>query len=172
MALTTSPLQYTFSYQDAVEVLRLVRENESLDRFELQVGDLRISVDRRDCDAAVALPLASLGETARPAPITASVAEAAPIVAPALATAPDGAITVTAPMLGIFYRAASLGAAPFVEVGDAVKAGDSIGLIEVMKLFTTVVAECAGRIARIDAPDAALVEYGQTLMLIELSNDA
>jgi acetyl-CoA carboxylase biotin carboxyl carrier protein len=173
MALTTSPLQYTFSYQDAVEVLRLMRENEGLSHFELEIGDLRISVDRRGGEAAVLAPLASRVETARlPPAAVSSAVEAAAAAAPGSAAAPDNAIVVTAPMLGIFYCAPSPGAAPFVQVGDSVKAGDSIGLIEVMKLFTTVIAECDGRIARIDALDGGLVEHGQTLMLIEPSHHA
>ena len=70
-------------------------------------------------------------------------------------------------MVGTFYRAPSPNAAPFVEVGSAVRKGDPLCLIEVMKLFTTIAAEHEGRIVQIGAENTELVEYGRMLFVIE-----
>ena len=70
---------------------------------------------------------------------------------------------ITAPNLGTFYRAPKPGAAPYVEVGSSFAIGDELCLIEVMKLFTSVRAEQAGRLLAILAEDGAMVEAGQPL---------
>lgn len=168
------PMSYSFTYQDAVEVLRLIRESESVTSFELEFGDIKLSIDR----TASAPARQAMAPVAAAAPETLTAAPAAsPAPArsdgPAMATAAaeaDGLHRIVAPMLGIFFRSPSAGEPPFVKEGDQVKAGDTVGLIEVMKLFTPVVAECAGRVVRIEAADAMLVEHGQTLLLIERSS--
>jgi len=76
-------------------------------------------------------------------------------------------IEVRAPMLGVFYRSPEPGAPPFVQVGQTVAAKDTIGLIEVMKLFNQVPAGVHGRIVDIRVQDAAFVEHGQVLIVIE-----
>jgi len=171
---TQEPLLYSLTYQDAAEILRLVRENESVTRFELEFGDIKISVDRETATPA-ARRAAPVAVTAHEPSIAATTPAhvPAPAHAPAAASAEDpGLHRIAAPMLGIFFRSPSVGAPPFVKEGDRIKAGDTVGLIEVMKLFTPVVAECAGRVVRIDAADATLVEHGQTLLLIEPYSDA
>lgn len=79
----------------------------------------------------------------------------------------EGLVAVRSPILGIFYRAPKPGAPPFVEVGSEVGAEDTVCLIEVMKLFNTVAAGVAGRIARVCADNGSMVEYGQVLFLVE-----
>jgi len=79
----------------------------------------------------------------------------------------EGLVAVRSPILGIFYRAPKPGAPPFVEVDTRVGAQDTVCLIEVMKLFNTVAAGTAGRIARVCAENASMVEYDQVLFLIE-----
>jgi len=79
----------------------------------------------------------------------------------------DGLIPIKAPLLGIFYRSPKPGAPPFVEVGDDVTEDDTVCLIEVMKLFNTVKAEVKGRIVKISAENNQMVEYNQTLYLID-----
>jgi acetyl-CoA carboxylase biotin carboxyl carrier protein len=81
--------------------------------------------------------------------------------------APPNWVAVKAPNLGTFYRAPKPGAAPFVEVGQAVEASTEVCLLEVMKLFTTVVAGAKGIVRRVCVSDAALVEFDQTLFYIE-----
>ncbi|WP_237714086.1 acetyl-CoA carboxylase biotin carboxyl carrier protein [Novosphingobium sp. Rr 2-17] len=89
--------------------------------------------------------------------------------APAAASAsalPENAIIVTAPNLGTFYRAPKPGAANYVEVGSTVSAGDELCLIEVMKLFTALRAETAGRVHAVLVEDGAMVEGGQPLFAL------
>lgn len=120
----------------------------------------------------------SLVTAARAAPVPAQAVPAPPAVAPSAAPAPsapapavssgvpDGAVVIAAPNLGTFYRAPKPGAAPYVEIGGRVAAGDEICLIEVMKLFTSVTAGQAGTIVAILAEDGAMVEAGQPLFAL------
>lgn len=94
-----------------------------------------------------------------------SAAPVAPLTTP-VADLPAGAQIVTAPNLGTFYRAPKPGSAPYVEIGDAVTAGDELCLIEVMKLFTAVRADAAGRLHGVLAEDGSMVEAGQPLFAL------
>ncbi len=76
---------------------------------------------------------------------------------------------ITAPMVGTFYRAANPDAPPFVEEGDEVEPGQTVCIIEAMKLFNEIQAEVRGRIARVLAENGTPVEYGQPLFLIDPS---
>ena len=80
---------------------------------------------------------------------------------------PDHWMAISAPMVGTFYRSPKPGEPTFVDVGDVVAVGDTVGLVEVMKLFTELKTEVAGKVARVDADDTALVEFGQPLIWIE-----
>jgi acetyl-CoA carboxylase biotin carboxyl carrier protein len=75
---------------------------------------------------------------------------------------------VCAPLVGTFYRAREPGARPFVEVGDEVRPGQQVAVIEAMKLMNDVEVDVAGRVVAILVPDAAPVEYGQQLLLLQL----
>jgi acetyl-CoA carboxylase biotin carboxyl carrier protein len=148
------------SYDEINEIFKIIDES-SCDEFVLETGDIRLVVRRRG----------AAGPTIEPSPSAASVSE--PAAAPAQVVsktvgkrAAPAANMVTAPMVGTFYRSPSPGAPPFVEVGGKVKAGDPIGIIEVMKLFTTIHAEWNGSVAEIGAENATLVEYGQMLFVI------
>ena len=89
----------------------------------------------------------------------------APAVAPAIPTEPTGHI-VKSPMVGTFYRSSAPGSAPFVEVGTAVKLGDTICIIEAMKLLNEIDADAAGVITQILVENGQPVEYGQPLFVI------
>ena len=99
-------------------------------------------------------------------PAAAPAAAPAAVPGPAPAAADDGSLAVAAPSLGSFYRAPKPGAPPFTRIGAHVAAGDDLCLIEVMKLFTSVKAPCAGEVAAILASDGDLVEHGQILFRI------
>lgn len=109
---------------------------------------------------AVAAPVA-----AAPVPVAASAPAAAPAASPitAVGDLPANAVIIRAPNLGTFYRAPKPGAAPYVEIGGTIAVGDELCLIEVMKLFTSVRAEQAGKIHAILAEDGAMVEADQPL---------
>lgn len=102
---------------------------------------------------------------AAPAPAAAPVAAAAapvPVVAE-----PEVGHTVKSPMVGTFYRASAPGAKSFVEVGDVVKEGDTICIIEAMKILNEIEADKSGTISRILCENGQAVEYGQALFIIE-----
>ena len=115
-------------------------------------------------------------QLAAPAPVTAPAAIAAP-AAPAPAAAPgapaaapvvdDKYDAIPSPIVGTFYRKPSPDAAPFCEVGDIVEAGQVLCLVEAMKLFNEIEAEFKCKIVEIVKDDAAPVEYGETLFLVE-----
>ena len=100
------------------------------------------------------------------APVAAAPAVAAPAAAPAEAPAPSGHL-VKSPMVGTFYRSSSPGAAAFVEVGSQVKAGDTICIIEAMKILNEIEADKAGTVTQILGENGQAVEYGQPLFVIE-----
>lgn len=91
---------------------------------------------------------------------------AAPPPAPKSAASPT-AVALQSPMVGVFYRSASPDDPPFVSVGDVVKVGQAIGLIEAMKVYSEVPAEVAGRVIDIPAQTGKLVQQDQTLILVE-----
>ncbi|AYR20446.1 acetyl-CoA carboxylase biotin carboxyl carrier protein [Alcaligenes faecalis] len=95
----------------------------------------------------------------------AQVVAPAPGAAPAAPAAPEGH-AVKAPMVGTFYRAPSPGAAPFVEVGQTVKEGEPLCIIEAMKLLNEIEADKSGVIKEILVENGGPVEYGQTLFVI------
>jgi acetyl-CoA carboxylase biotin carboxyl carrier protein len=81
----------------------------------------------------------------------------------------DGSVLIRSPMVGIFYRAPDPDSPPYVEVGQIVEPGDTIGLVEVMKMYTAIHAETHGRVAEILAEDALRVDRGQPLVRVESS---
>jgi acetyl-CoA carboxylase biotin carboxyl carrier protein len=98
-----------------------------------------------------------------PVPATAPVAEA---IAPAAAPVETGHI-VKSPMVGTFYRSASPGAKMFVEVGDTVKQGETVCIIEAMKILNEIEADKSGVVTQILCENGQAVEYGQPLFVIE-----
>ena len=103
---------------------------------------------------------------AAPAPVAMPAAAPAESAAPAPEAAPAGH-TVKSPMVGTFYRSSSPGAKPFVEVGDAVKEGDTICIIEAMKILNEIEADKSGTVKQMLCENGQAVEYGQPLFIIE-----
>jgi len=158
----------SLTYDEIAEIIKLI-DSSSCDELVVETGDIKLVVRRNGTSAGATAEYVERGS----APVTVSPAAprkaraAAPKVAAADAAA--GQIEVAAPMVGTFYRAPSPEAKAFVDVGDVVGVGDALCLIEVMKLFTTINAEVAGRIVQIGAENGELVEYGRTLFVIEPS---
>jgi len=106
------------------------------------------------------------------APVTQPVATAPAPVAAAPASTPaqpvaDNRKTITSPMVGTFYAAPSPDAAPFVKVGDTIKEGDTVCIVEAMKLMNQIDAEVSGKIVEICVENGQPVEFGQILMYVE-----
>jgi len=102
------------------------------------------------------------------APAPPPTVAAAPVVE-LVAAAPDVAPvhTVKSPMVGTFYRSASPGAASFVEIGSVVKEGDTLCIIEAMKILNEIESDKSGRVAKILCENGQAVEYGQPMFIIE-----
>lgn len=103
----------------------------------------------------------------QPAPVM--VATAAPPAAATIAEVPpvETSHAVKSPMVGTFYRSASPGAKPFVEIGDIVKLGETICIIEAMKILNEIEADKTGTVSKILCQNGQAVEYGQSLFLID-----
>jgi acetyl-CoA carboxylase biotin carboxyl carrier protein len=101
-------------------------------------------------------------EMAAAAAATAATAAAAADAPPE----PEGKV-IKSPMVGTFYRAASPGAKPFVEVGDAIKEGQPVCIIEAMKIMNEIEADCSGKIVRMLCDNGQAVEFGQPLYIVE-----
>ncbi|MFM9006161.1 MAG: acetyl-CoA carboxylase biotin carboxyl carrier protein, partial [Flavobacteriales bacterium] len=112
----------------------------------------------------VAMPAAAPVAIPAAAPVAAAPAPAA---APAAAEPKGNTIEVRSPMIGTFYRSPSPDKPAFIEVGQTIKAGDTVCVIEAMKLFNEIEAEVSGTIVKVLANDSTPVEYDQPLFLVE-----
>ncbi|MDE2293537.1 MAG: acetyl-CoA carboxylase biotin carboxyl carrier protein [Elusimicrobia bacterium] len=154
-------------------------ELKELYKFMTEGGLQVLEVDRKDLrvrlvrKAAATVPVAVpvyAGPAAGAAPAPAAPAAGAP-AAPAAAPggAPANVGVVKAPMMGVFYRAATPSSPPFAKEGDVVKAGDVICLIEAMKVFNDVKAEFPGKIVKVMLDNGKPVKVGQDLFWLERS---
>jgi len=132
------------------EVVQIVQET-GVGEVTIEEDGMRVSVRRsQDAVPAAAWPLATAEEP--------SAAEPAPA---------NGLLTVESPMIGVFYRAPEPGAPPFVEVGETVAAGQTLCMLEAMKLFNELKAESPGIVRAIHAENGQPVEFGQLLFELE-----
>ena len=131
--------------------------------LEITEGEDRVRIVNRP-----GTPVAQTVTVAAPAVLPAAVAQpAAPAAAPAAPEPQANSRSITSPMVGTFYRAPSPGAAPFVEVGDTVKKGQVIGIIEAMKLLNEVEADQDGVVTGFAVENGQPVEFGQPLLILE-----
>jgi len=156
---------------DLRKVKKLIEllEESNLSELEIKEGEEVVRLSRFPTAGAVAPQM-----IAAPAPVM-----AAPVAAPAPAAAPAAGATpantesglpagtvVRSPMVGTFYAASSPGAEPFVKVGQQVKVGDPLGVIEAMKMFNQIEAEVAGTVLAIAAENGQAVEFDEPLFVI------
>ncbi|WP_369298781.1 acetyl-CoA carboxylase biotin carboxyl carrier protein [uncultured Neglectibacter sp.] len=141
------------------ELARVMREND-LTALEVQEGDAAIKLERKQEIAAAlaaAMPAQRASSPFAPAGTTPIGTEPAPKA--------EGTV-VASPTVGVFYAAASPDSKPFVEVGDKVKKGDILCIIEAMKLMNEIPAEIDGTVAEVCAINGQVVEYDQPLFRI------
>jgi oxaloacetate decarboxylase (Na+ extruding) subunit alpha len=138
------------------EVVRIVQESGVAELTIEEEDGLRVSVRRTD-EAAARGPVAD-----QAAPFALDEAEAAPVEPPS-----DGLVRIESPMVGTFYRAPQPGAPPFVDVGEPVGAGQTLCILEAMKLMNEVKAELDGIVRSIHVENAQPVEFGQLLFELE-----
>ena len=139
-------------------------ESSGIAELEIEEGEERVRITRAvaasPAASTVVLPAASL-------PVPAQVS-AAPVLAaaPPVSAAEAEGHQVKSPMVGTFYRAASPGAKPFVEVGDSVQVGDTLCIIEAMKLMNEIESDKSGVVKAILVENGQPVEFGQPLFVI------
>ena len=142
------------------KLIDLVQES-GIAELEITEGEEKVKIVKGGVVSVSAAPIMAM-------PAAAPVA-AAPAAAPAAAEAPDAGQeghVVKAPMVGTFYRSPSPDAKVFVEVGQAVKEGDTICIIEAMKLMNEIEADASGVVKAILVENGQPVEYGQPLLIL------
>ncbi len=145
-----------------------VMEDRGLTRVRVEEPDgTAVELERASVAQPVAVPMPMPGAVAAQvaAPTVAPAAPEPAAQAPAAAPEPKGT-EVTAPMVGVFYAAPAPGDEPFVHVGSKVKAGETLCIIEAMKVLNEVTAEADGEVLEICVADGDLVEFGSCLMRI------
>ncbi|MBS1582198.1 MAG: acetyl-CoA carboxylase biotin carboxyl carrier protein [Bacteroidetes bacterium] len=153
---------------------------QDLIKFVAKSGVSEVEIEQKDFKITIKTPAGTKKEVqviAAPAPAylpppapMAPQPAAAPVpAAPAAPAAEAKYITVKAPMIGTFYRAAGPGKPVFVNVGDEIKPGKTICIIEAMKLFNEIESEVSGKIVKVLVDDAKPVEYDQPLFLVDPS---
>jgi acetyl-CoA carboxylase biotin carboxyl carrier protein len=158
-----------FSLDDVKKLVQLV-EKSDVTHIEWEKGTEKVVIKRGGA-APVAAP-ATIQAIAHPAPVAAPIAPLAP-VAPAPAApkadakpADKPGVVVTSPFVGTFYRAPSPESPPFVDVGSKVKKGQTLCIVEAMKLMNEIEAETDGTVAEILVQNATPVEFGEPLFRI------
>lgn len=156
-----------------------LNEIQDLIKFVAKSGVSEVEIEQKDFKICIKAEKAKaeqqiIVQAAAPAPVAAAPAPvaAAPVATtPAAAAAPanDDAkyITVKSPMIGTFYRSAGPDKEPFVTVGNSIGKGDTICIIEAMKLFNEIESEVSGKIVKVLVDDASPVEYDQPLFLVD-----
>ena len=148
-------------------------EIQDLIKFVAKSGVSEVEIEQKDFKICIKSEVKGKPEhqvIVQAAPVAAApVPVAAAPVAPVAAAPTEDAnyITVKSPMIGTFYRSAGPDKAPFVNVGDTIAKGDTICIIEAMKLFNEIESEVVGKIVKVLVDDASPVEYDQALFIVE-----
>lgn len=151
---------------DIKQILDLVREHD-LSEFELERDGLKVRI-RKAGDPPVAAVIAAA--PAAPAPVPLAPTPAAALPAGELAAEAPGVelAVIKSPIVGTFYRSSEPSAAPFVEVGDAVRQGQVLCIIEAMKLMNEIESDCDGEIAAIYVDNGKPVQFGDRLFAVKV----
>ena len=152
---------------DLKEILRIL-EAQDITEFELEQDGVKLRVCRRSAAAALAAgtTLTTLVPTAAaPAAALASTPPGVEAIAPVAEPAENGTL-VKSPIVGTFYQAADPNSPPFVSVGDRVKVGQVLCIIEAMKLMNEIEAEVGGEVVKIHPENGQPVQYGDPLFTV------
>lgn len=151
---------------DIRKVKKLIEllEESGIAEIEIREGEESVRISRYSTSVAAQPPVFSYA--AAPAPLAAA-APAAPAAAPPPPVAATADHTVTAPMVGTYYSAAAPGAKPFVDIGSEVNVGDTLCIIEAMKMMNQIESDKSGRVTSVLVKNGDPVEFGQPLFTIE-----
>ncbi len=151
-------------FDEIKQILALVKEHE-LAEFELAHQDFKIRIRKDSGVVVTALP----APAAAPAPVAAPAAPAPAAAAPAAAVEGDELAVVTSPIVGTFYTAHEPGAKAFAQVGDIVRKGQVLCIIEAMKLMNEIESEYDGELVKVYVENGKPVQYGERLFAIRAS---
>lgn len=153
---------------DIRKVKKLIEllEESGIAELEIREGEESVRISRYSHTASVAAP-ATVPVTAAPAVITQSAAGETGLTPTAEPEPEISGHVIKSPMVGTFYRSPSPGTKPFVEVGQSVKQGDTLCIVEAMKLLNQIESDRAGVVKAILVENEQPVEYGQPLFVIE-----
>lgn len=160
---------------DINEILRLIQavDEHKLTEFKLEDGDVKLSLKKEEKPAKIVNVAAPMMAQATPAAVMAEapiMPAVSPMAAAEEASAPSAELSsdkvISSPLVGTFYNAASPEAEAFVKVGDSVKKGQVLGIIEAMKLMNEIESEYDGVVEAVLVQNEAVVEYGQPLFRI------
>jgi acetyl-CoA carboxylase biotin carboxyl carrier protein len=159
---TDNPYGALLGTGDLVEIRRLIRlvQRTGIGELEVSSGQRKVRI------AAQAHPAVGTGPSP-PVAVAAPAMEQSAAAAPSVPKPADAAAVIASPMVGTFYRAPAPDADPFVEVGDMVEVGQTVCIIEAMKLMNEIESDFRGRVVKILVENAQPVEFGQNLFLIE-----
>ncbi len=160
-------------FKQIQELIKAINKS-NISELSVEEGDFKITIKQAQTISetqfvAVQAPMQSMPQMmAAPAPAAAIAApQAAPAAAPAPAAGNDKTITIKSPMIGTFYRSSAPDKPAFVSVGDEIKPGQVLCIVEAMKLFNEIESDISGRIVKVLIDDASPVEYDQPLFLVE-----
>ncbi|MGB2079244.1 MAG: acetyl-CoA carboxylase biotin carboxyl carrier protein [Vibrio sp.] len=147
------------------KLIELVEES-GIAELEISEGEESVRINRYSAQVA---PQAPVQQFAAPAPAAAPAAESAPVATPAEAAAPAAPTghQVLSPMVGTFYRSPSPEAKSFIEIGQEVKEGQTLCIVEAMKMMNQIEADKSGIVKAILVEDGQPVEFDQPLVIIE-----
>lgn len=153
-------------------MVKLMSQHD-LSTVDVRNGDRRVVLKRGATLPAASAPLVYAAPPAQPAggaPVQAATASSGSVASappPASSDSDAGLIPIKSPMVGTFYAAPSPDAKPFVQVGSVVDEDTDVCVIEAMKVFNTIKAECRGTIAKVLVANGSTVEFGQVLFLVK-----
>ncbi len=159
-------------YKQIQELIKTINKS-NISELSIEEGDFKITIKQEFTGQAHYTPVVHPVALPQPAMQHLAPVASAPAVAPAAekpAAQPVPAsnlTTIKSPMIGTFYRSPSPDKPVFVNVGDEIKAGQVLCIIEAMKLFNEIESEVSGRLVKVVADDSSPVEYDQPLFLIE-----
>lgn len=149
---------------DLREIQALIKfvSTNAVDEVEISRKDFKLLIRKNPAQVVTATVAAPIAQQVISAPAVSPVASA-PVAAPVA----DNLITIKSPMVGTFYRSSNPETPSFVNVGDEVKSGKVVCIIEAMKLFNEIESEINGKIVKVLVDNASPVEYDQPLFLVE-----
>ena len=146
-------------------LIDLVSES-NISELEITEAEGRVRIVKGGPAATLAVPQAQTATAAVALPATVVAAAPAPAAVAESPAAPAGKV-IKSPMVGTFYRSASPGGKAFVELGDQIKTGQPVCIIEAMKIMNEIESDCEGKVVRLLCDNGEAVEFGQPLFIVE-----